>query len=197
MKKFKFWAIALLAMISLSASAQYKNTVFIGYNSFDGDGMEDALTGARIGYTRTFGLTDKAPVFLEASAIIQVGMLEEEFKSAGIETSSEMSYGSIHIPVNVAYRFAIGETGFAISPKAGLNISINALGETKNEVNGDKETIDWYDDLDAKNFGFGWQVGADVDYKRFVLGVTYGQDFTEFMDELKWKTFSVNLGYRF
>ena len=71
--------------------------------------------------------------------------------------------------------------------------------------------MNWFDDVDAKRFNIGWQVGGDIAYKRVVLGITYGQDFNKFIGEKnvpigktelnfvesKWKRFHVSIGCRF
>lgn len=205
MKNFKLMVLALLTMTCTAVSAQSnffhygKNNIIVGVNGFSANGLEDNLTGLRVGYSRLFELSEQAPVFLETAALIQVGLVEYETNFGESHTKEEVKYGALNIPVNVGYLFNIGESGFSIAPKAGLNFSFNAFGETEIKDNNSSATINWYDDLDAKRFTFGWQVGAEASYKHFVLGFQYGQDFNKLSKDgdIRFKTWAVNLAYRF
>lgn len=51
----------------------------------------------------------------------------------------------------------------------------------------------------ANRFQAGWHIGANVVYKKAFVGISYGQDFSKFQDQvdLKFKTLSATLGCRF
>ena len=72
----------------------------------------------------------------------------------------------------------------------------------------EEEEVDLFDKDDAekyfgdedyawKRFQMGWQIGVKASISNFVLGVSYGGDFSEIAEDAKSKTTSITLGYRF
>lgn len=191
MKKLKMMMLAVLTMACSVVSAQSdffpygRNALMLGYANLSAENSEEPLHGARLAYMHAFELTEYVPVFLEAGALFQYAKVDgtDSFKGKGVRT--EFSLGYVSVPVNVGYVFNIGDTGFAIAPKVGVSAFYNVLANF-DVMMADKEfNIDWFDDADAKRFNFGWQVGADISFKQLVLGVTYGQDFNNFIDDTK------------
>lgn len=48
-----------------------------------------------------------------------------------------------------------------------------------------------------KRFQIGWQIGANVEFNQFAVGVQYGKDFSEFAKKTKLSTLSISVGYKF
>lgn len=217
MKNLKLVMLAVFTMVCSIVSAQSdffpygKNAVTFGYANLSAENWEDPLQGARLTYTRIFELTEYAPVFLEAGALFQYAKVDGTgvFKGKGVR--AEYSLGYLSVPINIGYNFNIGDTGFSIAPKVGVSAIYNVLADFDVMMSDKKINVDWFDDVDAARFNFGWQVGADIAFKQLVLGVTYGQDFNNFIDDVKvpvgntqldfvaskWKRFNVSIGYRF
>lgn len=213
----KLMMLAVFAMVCSMVSAQSdffpygKNTVALGYANLSAENSNDPLQGARLTYTRMFELTERAPFFLEAGALFQYAKVDgtDSFKGKGVRT--EFSLGYLSVPVNVGYNFNIGETGFSIAPKVGLAAIYNVLANFDVMMADKSFNLNWFDDVDAKRFNFGWQAGCDIAFKQLVLSVIYGRDFNNFIDnskvsignaeldfvESKWKRFNVSIGYRF
>lgn len=217
MKSFKMMMLGVLAMVCSVASAQSdffpygKNNVMVGYATLSAKNSDEPLKGGRISYTRIFELNEYVPVFLEAGGQIQYATVSEQEIFNGKGVRSEFDLGYFAIPVNVGYQFNIGESGFSIAPKVGLTLVANILADFDVKMSDKSFSLNWFDDVDAKRFNIGWQVGGDIAYKQVVFGITYGQDFNEFIGgkkvpigntELdfvasKWKRFNVSIGCRF
>lgn len=217
MKSLKWMVLAVLAMVCTFASAQSdfflygKNNISVGFASLAAKNADNSLKGGRISYTRIFELNEYVPVFLEAGAQVQYATVSEHeiFKGKGVR--SEFDLGYLAIPMNVGYHFNIGESGFSIAPKAGLIFVANIIADLDIKMNNQNFNISWFDDLKAQRFNFGWQVGGEIAYKQVVLGVTYGQDFNNFISDKKipvgnteldfvsskWKRFNISIGCRF
>ena len=85
----------------------------------------------------------------------------------------------------------------------GINGSFYALGKTK--IGG--TTYDWFDGKDSFELNrllFGWHVGANFVYDRFVLGFNYQEDFLDYADsspflqaDARWANIEFRFGYRF
>lgn len=217
MKSLKLMVAVALAMISTVASAQSdfflygKNNVSVGYATLSAKNSDEPLRGGRISYTRILELNEYVPVFLETGGQVQYATVSENEIFNGNRVHSEFDLGYVAIPVNVGYQFNIGESGFSIAPKAGLTLVANIIADFDVKMGDKKFGLNWFDDVDAKRFNIGWQVGGDIAYKRVVLGITYGQDFNKFIGEKnvpigktelnfvesKWKRFHVSIGCRF
>lgn len=117
------------------------------------------------------------------------------------------------VPVSLLYHVAIPNSDFAIEPFAGIDFKYNIIGTAKakseetynNKTDKDEEKIDnIFDKKDcdghqANRFQAGWHVGANFVYKKAFIGISYGQDFSKFHDDidLKFNTLSATLGCRF
>ena len=125
---------------------------------------------------------------------------------------------SLSIPLNLAYRLSVSDN-FAIKPYAGLKGRFNlSLVETlKQEVevrpdyydlsDSEEDSYDMFDKDDmeelwgarekAKRFQLGWQIGLDMEINNFIVGVAYGADMGEIIDDWQFKTTTLSLGIKF
>lgn len=125
---------------------------------------------------------------------------------------------SLSVPINLAYKYAVNDN-FAIKPYAGLKGRFNlSLVETyKEEVEvspdyydlsySDEDSFNMFDKDDmeefwgarekAKRFQLGWQIGLDLEFNDFIVGVAYGADMGEIIDDWQFKTTTLSLGIKF
>ena len=127
------------------------------------------------------------------------------------------------VPVSLLYHIDIPNSDFAIEPFVGIDFKYNILGSVKQKLTEIKEYVGtgsgYYDDdvyeettkinnifdkkkcdgHQANRFQAGWHVGANFVYKKAFIGISYGQDFSKFHDDidLKFNTLSATLGCRF
>lgn len=151
----------------------------------------------------------------------------ESFNESGVEgkvtAKEKLNVLSLNIPINLIYRFNV-DSDFSIEPLFGLDFRFNLLGKMKpslnysgdyaDEVNDyideyygdelkninifDKGDMEDYLEADpAKRFQAGWHIGVNLNYKKVTLGVNYGQDFNEIIEDCKLSTTTVSLGYNF
>ena len=204
MKKL-FFAV-VLAALSLTANAQdFKNEVYMNnslmslsvYNQPDANRNSDCFKRLRmtmwtLGYNRIFDLADEMPLQMTVGAKFMYGLVNEgEFglthnSMDGGQDNDEMIRCSF--PVNVKRVFPVWGKS-ALEPYVGLNASLmsNDTGFGGNKLN------------------LGWQCGMDFSINRFVVGVSYTNDFFKYRDveidskakSAYWSSVDFKLGYRF
>lgn len=180
--------------------------------AIDNSGLSEKLNAFSIGYNRTINLTPSAPLYLEIGAALQYAFYSDE---VGQEVTLKYTGNMLtaKVPVSLLYHVAIPNSDFAIEPFAGIDFKYNIIGTAKREVTYkyDGETEKDEDKLDnifdkkdcdghqANRFQAGWHVGANFVYKKAFIGISYGQDFSKFHDDidLKFNTLSATLGCRF
>lgn len=189
--------------------------------AIDNSGLSDKLNAFSIGYNRAINLTPSAPLYLEVGAALQYAFYSDDY-SEDYENSYYKYYykftGSMltaKVPVSLLYHVAIPNSDFAIEPFAGIDFKYNIIGSAKvkseetssynNKTRKKEEKVDnIFDKKDcdghqANRFQAGWHVGANFVYKKAFIGISYGQDFSKFHDDidLKFNTLSATLGCRF
>lgn len=216
----KGWNTVYVQYNNLGASYSY---------SLDNDDLKkmnqlsDKLNGFSVGYNRAINITPSAPLYLEIGAALQYAFYSDDCTITDTHWVDKYKFTgsilSVKVPVSVLYHIAIPNSSFAIEPFAGVDFRYNIMGEGKetctstytNPYNGNSSTYeeetkssnifdkDKCDGHQANRFQAGWHVGANFVYKNAFVGVSYGQDFSKFQDEidLKFKTISATLGYRF
>ncbi|MBQ8715737.1 MAG: porin family protein [Prevotella sp.] len=222
----KIFVLAIMAMITLASQAQivssrssrvtttntlknYENfsTIYLQYNPIsikDNDGDTESFTGFSLGYNHAFSLSQSVPLYLEPGLGIQYAFHSKD------RSNSKVKYNmfSTKIPVSLLYKFDIANSEFSIVPNAGIDFRINLFGKYKREYTSDErsdKSLNLFseDDMgDGKwnRFQIGWHVGVNFMYaNKFLLGASYGTDFSKIQDEdeLKVRTFSLTLGYCF
>lgn len=179
--------------------------------AIDNSGMSDKLNAFTIGYNRAINLTPSTPLYLEVGAALQYAFYSDEEKEVTLKCTANML--TAKVPVSLLYHVAIPNSDFAIEPFVGIDFKYNIIGTAKREVTykynnktyKDKDKIDNIfdkkkcDGHPANRFQAGWHVGANFVYKKAFIGISYGQDFSKFHDDidLKFNTLSATLGCRF
>lgn len=195
---------------------------YVGYNpmtiSPDIDGEDDVtLHGVGVGFTHGFSLSKTQPIFLEIGVrgvynlktetdeYSNVELSGHLFKNVEFKTSYEVA--SVSVPVNLTYKLSFGNGDVSISPFLGITLKGNVLGKKTVKLEADKQTAkkkyDLFDKKDVtkdgqwKRFQAGWQIGANLDYKKLTIGLHYGSDFGEICKKTTTSNWSVSLGYNF
>ena len=181
--------------------------------AIDNSGLSEKLNAFSIGYNRAINLTPSTPLYLEVGAALQYAFYSDDYSDdySNYYYKFTGSMLTAKVPVSLLYHVAIPNSDFAIEPFAGIDFKYNIIGTAKakseNTYNNKtyEEKIDnIFDKKDcdghqANRFQAGWHVGANFVYKKAFIGISYGQDFSKFHDDidLKFNTLSAKLGCRF
>ena len=200
--------MAIAAVMSLGASAQLisSNTVTHkasdNYNRFSvsytslSNIDEDAMSGISAAWTKGIAISKTTPLFIETGLGLNYAWKsEDEYK---------INWLTATIPVNLVYKYEISD-GIKLAPFAGIYLRGNLLGE----MNFDEEYSEYIDDInffddyedggfEASRFSFGWNIGVGVEINKFYLGLSYGSDLNEFVEDAdKIGTLSATVGFNF
>lgn len=133
---------------------------------------------------------------------------------------------SLKVPVSIMYDWKVNNSNVHITPFAGITMRYNIFGNKKKEYNfssdykkkliaeyGKKDfekvfsekSLDLFDkkDMGSKDatwnrFQFGWQLGVNARFNdKFLIGASYGSDFSEIYKKAKISAWSIQLGYTF
>ncbi|MBR1889959.1 MAG: outer membrane beta-barrel protein [Alloprevotella sp.] len=165
--------------------------VFLGYTptflKFSGLDSETAHGGA-IGFTYGINLTKgNSPLYLEVGLTDNLNFSKED----------EVLM-ALNVPINITYRFKIGDSNVRIAPYVGIRPKVNVL---LLDSDGDSYFNKDYYPEGPNRFQFGGQAGVNFDFNRFYLGIGYNFDFNPI-----WKTYygkqktsgvNVNIGVTF
>lgn len=202
------------------------NSIYASYNmlkhSQEMFGFNKAYNGFSIGYDRAIGLASNIPLYIEIGGAIQyAGQSVKDDDEDGYEkTTSNLL--SVKVPVSVIYRLNISNSNWSIIPKFGFDGRFNVLGKGKStytyeDYHSNKVTETYKYDMfkvgkkgedgglnDSGNkcsrFQAGWHIGANVEYKSLLFGVTYGTDMNAFCKDdnnVHFKTLAISVGRKF
>lgn len=134
---------------------------------------------------------------------------------------------SLKVPVSIMYDWKINNSNVHIAPFAGITMRYNIFGNKKMEYNFNSDykkklieeyggkrdfeeefsekSLDLFDkkDMGSKDatwnrFQFGWQLGVNARFNdKFLIGASYGSDFSEICKKAKISAWSIQLGYTF
>lgn len=226
MKKFFILAAMAVACASASAqflgsaassSASTVNTdgwstIYLQYNpmTFDADGEGLDFTGFTLGYNKAISVSSSIPLFVEVGgAICYAYWSEDGIYDEDVEVKINM--WSLKVPISLTYDWQVSNK-VSILPYAGLTFRYNLIGKYKEEYSGeydcygdesDDGDLNLFDDDDMngdawKRFQIGWQIGVNAKFNnKFLVGISYGSDFSEITDDCKFKTTSITLGLCF
>lgn len=197
---------AAMTACSLAVNAQEaKNEVYMNnslmslsaYNKPDENREGDCFKRLRmtmwtVGYNRFVDLSEQMPLQMTVGAKFMYGRVNDG--NFGLTHRGEGSGQDVDemirfcVPANLKLAFpVVGK--FAVEPYAGLNASVisNDTGFGGNKLN------------------FGWQCGLDFSLSKFVVGVSYTNDFFRYTDvevnsvnkSAYWSSLDFKLGYRF
>lgn len=215
MKNFKLFLAACLLGLATAANAQFANSsaasvsenndawdgIRVSYNLFaiEDDGFDedlDKIGAFEFGYVKAFSISSTMPLFLETGASL-LWASGDLFDKYDLKISAELM--SINIPVNLAYKFDIKE-GMSIVPYAGLLLRYNISGEMEYDMTAygqGKVKLDMFDEDegDGDRIQYGLQIGARLDFNKFNVGVSYGFDMNEIMDDTKTNKIAFTVGF--
>ena len=187
------------------------STIYLQWNpsSFSPEvGSSESFTGFSAGFNHAFGLTQSIPLYVEAGIGVQYSfwdgdyylIYEGNYKKI---KDSKIKVLSTKVPVSLMYKFDIPNSTISIVPNAGLDMRFNILGKLKSDDLGksvnlfDKDDMG-LDDWTWNRFQIGWHVGVNFMFNnKFLVGATYGTDFSEIAKNMKIHTGSITLGYCF
>lgn len=196
--------MAFAAFMTVGASAQLisSNTVThkegknynrlnISYNSLDFGG-DDSMSGVSLSWTKGISISSSAPLFIETGLGATYGWYSKDDVSE--------KFAALTIPVNLVYKWNIPNTEMSLAPYVGVYFRGNLYGNT--EVDSDYEDweYDWFDsdEGDGNRFNFGWNIGVGLEYNKLYVGVSYGTDLNEMIEDAdKAGIFSATLGFKF
>ena len=129
----------------------------------------ETWAGFNMGWTHGWHVNaTQLPIFIEGGV---VGNLDFHTWDG---TDDLGTYLAFAIPVNVTYRYQIGNSGIYIAPYLGLHLKANALWQA-----GDNDYFDNdNDDVSVKRVQVGMQLGVNFDLSGFYLGVGWDNDFS-------------------
>lgn len=166
MKKLFFMAMALIMSLGASAQLISSNTVTyhkekgpnynrlgVSYNSLKGEGGGDAVSGVSLSWTKGISVSSSMPLFIETGLGATYGF---DGISGMIAT----------IPLNVTYKLPVTDN-IKIAPLAGITLNGNIFASDI--------------DADLNVVTVGWQVGANIEFGRFYVGVSYGSGFMDYI----------------
>lgn len=208
MKKY-FLSVALLAIASLSLSAQSKakewSSFYVQYNPMtfvqDISGYDDLdFKGFTVGYDKAISIGGVTPVFLNVGGAVNAAFYSE---SEGDE-EERMTFVAAKVPVSLTYKWAISDA-ISILPYAGLYARFNIIGNLTQDNGYDDETISVFDKKDMgssdatwKRFQIGYQIGANVMFNdKWHLGLAWSSDFSEICKKCKFNTPAITIGLEF
>ena len=180
------------------------------------DADDLSFTGFSIGYNKAFSVSKSSPLFLEAGVALQYSFNsedEDEDYYCNPTTTYKTNFFSAKIPVSLMYKFDLPNSNVSLVPFVGVDFRFNISGKQKIEYDCDypdhnyhhsDDEFDLFDKKDMgkndvwKRFQAGWHIGINAHLgENWLIGVSYGSDFSEIAKKTKVSTTSVTLGYRF
>ncbi len=215
MKCIKTFAVTVLLTVSASAFAQFTNsgsgssasisdpqkgwsTVYVEWNPsgfLPKYGSNKIFTGFSAGYNHATSISSTIPLFVEAGVGVQYSRYSDG-------DTFYISALSAKVPVELLYAWQLPNSSVTLIPHAGLNFRFNIWGHLSDSSCGEHLNPFLKDDMGRngvwKRFQAGWQIGVKARFnKRFMIGASYGTDFSEICKETKIVTGTVTLGYTF
>lgn len=195
------------------------STFYVQYNPIkakidvkDADDM--SFNGFSVGYNKAFSVSKSIPLFVEAGIGLQYASYKDDVLYGydadtyeEVEAERKITMFAAKVPVSLMYQWNIPSSKVALIPFLGITMRYNfsAKGNNSNDDYDVDEDFDLFDkddmgDDDAtwNRFQLGWQIGVNARINSsFLLGVSYGTDFSEIAEKTKIQTTSVTLGYCF
>lgn len=208
---------------SSSVSSDGWNTIYFQWNpsQFSPDkGDSQSFTGLSLGYSHAFPVSNSIPLLIETGIGLQYSFYKEDiaeeldfdsYYDYDYSVNQKVNMFSAKVPVHLLYDWQIPNSSVSIIPFAGLNMRFNISGKSKVEYGKDlkddydleDEDINLFDKKEMggdpwKRFQIGWELGVKAKFNnKFLVGVSYGQDFSEIAKKVKIHTTSITLGYCF
>lgn len=195
-------------------NVQYNASSFI----YDVSGADnESFSAFTLEYTNAIGVSKSLPLFVEWGVGLQYGFKSDsdskEDSGYKIDIEKNFSMLSVPIPVSLVYDYQIPNSSISIDPYLGLKLRANILAQEKvertMEYRGEKESEDDTRNLFDKDdmggsdntwnrFQVGWQIGANARFNnKFMVGISYGSDFSELAEKTKIGQFTAKIGLVF
>ena len=174
-----------------------------------------SFTGLSVGYSQAFNVLPSKPLFVEAGLGLQYSFYKEDLGDGydyyydDYDAEQKFSMFSFKIPVNLLYKFDIPNSTVSLMPHAGINLRYNLSAKMKytyeDYYDDESAEVDLFDKKDMgsdkatwNRFQLGWQIGVKARFgQSFLVGVSYGSDFSEIAKKTKISTTTISLGYAF
>ncbi len=169
MKKIKAIMAAVLLTASTSTFAignKDWNTFYVEWNpgriyGTAGEALSCSFNGFSLGYSRALSISNVLPFFVEEGIGLQ-------YSYYSYNRWHHSDWLSAKVPVGLLYAWQMPNNSITLIPHAGINLRFNIVG------------------CEYKRFQTGWQIGLKARFNRhFILGVSYGSDFTELAKEIE------------
>lgn len=158
------------------------------YYTGKGDAADEDAYFFSFNYARGIHLSRDNGFTMRPGIGILVGSLDDD---------SNPIFTSITPKIDFGYHVTWPNSSISIFPYIGLTTRINVWGQYEDDYY--DETYDLFDsdEGDADRFQIGARIGLDAHFNKFVLGLTYDNDISEFADKLKIWTINLKLGWCF
>ena len=201
---------------SKSVSTAGWSTFYVQYNPIKAkvdvkDADDLSFNGFTVGYNHAFSVSKSIPLFVEAGIGLQYATYKDDVVIGydtdtyeEVEGDRKINVFAARVPVSLMYQWNIPNSKVALIPFLGITMRYN-FSAKRNDTNSDYDYDEDYDlfdkdDNDAtwKHFQIGWQIGVNARINSsFLVGVAYGNDFSEIAEKTKVQTTSITLGYCF
>lgn len=197
-------------------------SLFAGYNLYSlrpVDAASFTLSGFDIGYNIDFKVSKTLPLYvgtgLESRFAFRVKTFHDTPTNNPIDVKTTTRFINLNVPINISYRVDASPTT-AIIPQFGFDFRVQLSARTKVDVavpdgspSMSKAAIGYtpgtYNLLSRKQMGdevmrrcqVGWHAGLKLQHESFVVGISYGTDFSRLRNELGASNLLINLGYVF
>lgn len=149
------------------------NTIFVEWSPYNCD-----INAFTIGYSHAFSLTKNVPILIEPAL---AGQCFVQYYN----NDYHRIFASIKAPVNVLYKIDVSDSQLSFMPFAGLMLRYNLWG---------KDNMFDY----CKRFQVGWQAGIKTCIAdHFIIGASYGTDFSSIDNYNTLKSAIISLGVAF
>ena len=209
----RIFIIAIVLLMTLSSAAQTTKEVYVGYsrvmNHYEFSQWGRKMSGSGYGNGVEAGINAIPPITkpLALSFGLQTMYGWDDGVAEFLNVRETDQFIKFLVPVSLLCEIRSSKTNFAIEPFAGLDCSFYAYGKCKRSG----QTYDWFDgknSLGVNRIQFGWHIGANIVYKRYVFTMNFQEDFTN-IDGIEgrvgsfheysnhWANIELRIGYRF
>lgn len=170
---------------------------------------DNNMSGLTVGWTRGISLSSNTPLFFEVGGQVNYATKSDSESMSGVSISERINFLALSVPVNFTYKVSMSN-GLYIAPYAGIHFDLGLLFNDKAtaKYKSEKESLSqsFYDsdDMDGdpfNRFQMGYQVGANLGYKKFNIGIGYKASFLPLYSEDDYKIQTggpvITVGYNF
>lgn len=179
MKKILLSALVLSIATLLNAQNIMDNSTrfSVSFGLMSTEDSDDSDYGIQASYLYSFNIANQnLPLFLQFGP--EVNWLTYS------ENNARETVMNLATPLNLAYRIGLSDNLY-LEPFAGVSARVNLVGKLTYDG---KEVADFFDDLDAKRFQMGLNVGLGLNFNGKYLGYRYNHDLMNYLSAINSKT---------